>query len=62
LGIMLFLARLLSLDEALIEAAHRRRVLVAARAVRVLAPDEGVIEFYVVVSVITMLSGLPTST
>ena len=59
LGIMLFLARLLSLDEALVEAAHLDGASWWQRARFVFLPQmKLVIEFYVVVSVITMLSSV----
>jgi ABC-type sugar transport system permease subunit len=59
LGIILFLSRLLSLDEALIEAARLDGAKWWQRAWYVLIPQmRGVIEFYVVISVITMLSAV----
>jgi ABC-type sugar transport system permease subunit len=59
LGIILFLARLLSLDESLIEAAKLEGATWWQRAWHVLIPQmKLVIEFYVVVSVITMLSSV----
>src|SRR5215470_17391487 len=59
LGIILFLARLLSLDEALVEAAHLDGASWWQRARFVFLPQmKVVIEFYVVVSVITMLSSV----
>lgn len=59
LGIILFLARLLSLDESLIEAAKLDGATWFQRARYVLLPQmKVVIEFYVVVSVITMLSSV----
>ena len=59
LGIILFLARLLSLDEALVEAAHLDGATWWQRARFVFLPQmKLVIEFYVVVSVITMLSSV----
>jgi raffinose/stachyose/melibiose transport system permease protein len=59
LGIILFLARLLSLDEALIEAARLEGASWWQRAWYVIIPQmKVVIEFYVVVSVITMLSSV----
>ena len=59
LGIILFLARLLSLDESLIEAARLDGASWWQRVWHVLVPQmKGVIEFYVVVSVITMLSSV----
>jgi ABC-type sugar transport system permease subunit len=59
LGIILFLARLLSLDESLIEAAKLDGASWLQRARYVILPQmKVVIEFYVVVSVITMLSSV----
>lgn len=59
LGIILFLARLLSLDESLIEAAKLEGASWWQRARFVLIPQmKTVIEFYVVISVITMLSSV----
>src|SRR5688572_25838568 len=59
LGIILFLARLLSLDESLVEAAKIDGATWWQRVVHVLLPQlRGVIEFFVVVSVITMLSAV----
>jgi ABC-type sugar transport system permease subunit len=59
LGIILFLARLLSLDEALVEAAHLDGASWWQRVRFVFLPQmKVVIEFYVVVSVITMLSSV----
>ena len=59
LGIILFLARLLSLDESLIEAARLEGATWWQRTWYVLVPQmKVVIEFYVVVSVITMLSSV----
>jgi ABC-type sugar transport system permease subunit len=59
LGIILFLARLLSLDESLIEAARIEGASWWQRAWYVIVPQmKVVIEFYVVVSVITMLSAV----
>ena len=59
LGIILFLARLLSLDESLIEAAKLEGASWWQRVWYVLVPQmKVVIEFYVVVSVITMLSSV----
>src|SRR5262249_42748878 len=59
LGIILFLARLLSLDESLIEAARLEGASCWQRAWYVIIPQmKVVIEFYVVVSVITMLSSV----
>ena len=59
LGIILFLSRLLSLDEALVEAARLDGAKWWQRAWYVVIPQmRGVIEFYVVISVITMLSAV----
>jgi ABC-type sugar transport system permease subunit len=59
LGIILFLARLLSLDESLIEAAHLDGASWWQRVRFVFLPQMRlVIEFYVVVSIITMLSSV----
>jgi ABC-type sugar transport system permease subunit len=59
LGIILFLARLLSLDESLLEAARLDGASWWQRARFVILPQmKVVIEFYVVVSVITMLSSV----
>ena len=59
LGIILFLARLLSLDESLIEAARLEGASWWQRTRYVIIPQmKVVIEFYVVVSVITMLSSV----
>src|SRR5688572_6001638 len=59
LGIILFLARMLSLDESLIEAAKLEGANWWQRARFIILPQmRGVIEFYVVVSVITMLSAV----
>src|SRR5262249_50573897 len=59
LGIILFLARLLSLDEALVEAATLEGASWWQRVWYVILPQmKVVIEFYVVVSVITMLSSV----
>jgi ABC-type sugar transport system permease subunit len=59
LGIILFLARLLSFDEALIEAAKLDGASWWQRVWHVIVPQMRlVIEFYVVVSVITMLSAV----
>ena len=59
LGIILFLARLLSLDESLIEAARLEGASWWQRTWYVIIPQmKVVIEFYVVVSVITMLSSV----
>ncbi len=59
LGIILFLARLLSLDEAVIEQARLDGVSWWQRVRHVIIPQmRGVIEFYAVVSVITILSAV----
>jgi ABC-type sugar transport system permease subunit len=59
LGIILFLARLLSLDETLIEAAILDGATWRQKVWYVILPQmKGVIEFYVVVSVITMLAAV----
>lgn len=59
LGIILFLARLLSLDESLIEAARLEGASWWQRVWYIILPQmRGVIEFYAVVSVITMLSAV----
>jgi ABC-type sugar transport system permease subunit len=59
LGIILFLARLLSLDESSIEAARIDGANWFQRLRHVILPEmRGVIEFYVVVSVITMLASV----
>jgi ABC-type sugar transport system permease subunit len=59
LGIILFLARLLSLDESLVEAARLDGASWWQRARYVILPQmKVVIEFYMVVSVITMLSSV----
>ncbi len=59
LGIILFLARLLSLDESVIEAAKIDGAGWWTRLWHVILPEmRGVIEFYVVVSVITMLAAV----
>jgi ABC-type sugar transport system permease subunit len=59
LGIILFLARLLSLDESLIEAARLDGATWWQRVRYVLLPQmRSVIEFFVVVSVITMLAAV----
>jgi ABC-type sugar transport system permease subunit len=59
LGIILFLARLLSLDESLIEAAKLDGATWWQRVWHVILPQmKVVIEFYVVVSIITMLSSV----
>lgn len=59
LGIILFLARLLSLDESQVEAAKIDGANWWQRAWLVIIPQmKGVIEFFVVVSIITMLSAV----
>lgn len=59
LGIILFLARLLSLDESMIEAAKLEGANWWQRVWHIILPQmRGVIEFYVVVSVITMLAAV----
>ncbi|MEQ9491337.1 MAG: sugar ABC transporter permease [Alphaproteobacteria bacterium] len=59
LGIILFLARLLSLDESLIEAAKLDGATWWQRLRYVILPQmKGVIEFFAVVSVITMLTAV----
>lgn len=59
LGIILFLARLMALDESLLEAARIEGANWWQRARYVIIPQmKVVIEFYVVVSVITMLSSV----
>lgn len=59
LGIILFLARLLSLDESLVESAKLDGASWWQRLVYVIAPQmKVVIEFYLVVSVITILSSV----
>lgn len=59
LGIILFLARLLALDESLIEAAKLEGANWWQRLWHIILPQmRGVIEFYVVVSVITMLAAV----
>ena len=59
LGIILFLARLLSLDESMIEAAKLEGASWWQRVWHIILPQmRGVIEFYVVVSVITMLAAV----
>jgi ABC-type sugar transport system permease subunit len=59
LGIILFLARLLSLDESLIESAKLEGASWWQRVWYIILPQmRVVIEFYVVVSVITMLSSV----
>jgi ABC-type sugar transport system permease subunit len=59
LGIILFLARLLSLNESLVEAAKLDGASWWQRVWHVILPEmRGVIEFYVVVSAITMLAAV----
>ena len=59
LGIILFLARLLSLDESLVESAKLDGANWWQRLVYVIVPQmKVVIEFYLVVSVITILSSV----
>ena len=59
LGIILFLARLLSLDESMIEAAKIEGANWWQRLWYIILPQmRGVIEFFVVVSVITMLAAV----
>jgi ABC-type sugar transport system permease subunit len=59
LGIILFLARLLSLDESVIEAARLEGANWWQRLWHIILPEmRSVIEFYVVVSVITMLASV----
>lgn len=59
LGVILFLSRLMALDESLIEAARLDGAGWRQRAWYVLIPQmRGVIEFFVVISVITMLSAV----
>ena len=59
LGIILFLARLLSLDESILEAARLDGANWWQRVWHIILPQmRGVIEFYVVVSVITMLAAV----
>ena len=59
LGIILFLARLLSLDESLVEAAKMEGANWWQRVWYIILPQmRGVIEFFVVISVITMLSAV----
>ena len=59
LGIILFLARLLSLDESMIEAAKIDGANWWHRLWHIILPEmRGVIEFYMVISVITMLAAV----
>lgn len=59
LGIILFLARLMSLDDSVIEAAKIEGANWWQRLWHIILPEmRGVIEFYVVISVITMLAAV----
>jgi ABC-type sugar transport system permease subunit len=59
LGIILFLSRLLSLDETIIEASELDGASWSQRVRFVLLPQmAGVIEFYIVVSIITILAAV----
>jgi ABC-type sugar transport system permease subunit len=59
LGVILFLSRLMALDETLIEAARLDGAGWRHRAWYILIPQmRGVIEFFVVISAITMLSAV----
>ena len=59
LGIILFLARLLSLDESIIESAKIEGANWWQRLWHIILPQmRGVIEFFVVISVITMLAAV----
>lgn len=59
LGVILFLSRLMALNETLIKAARIEDATSGQRARYVLIPQmRGVIEFYVVISAITMLSAV----
>jgi raffinose/stachyose/melibiose transport system permease protein len=59
LGIILFLARLLSLDESLVESAKLEGANWWQRLWHIIVPQmKVVIEFYIVVSVITILSAV----
>lgn len=59
LGIILFLARLLSLDESMLEAARLEGANWWQRVWHIILPQmRGVIEFYIVVSVITILAAV----
>jgi ABC-type sugar transport system permease subunit len=59
LGIILFLARLMSLDDSVIEAAKIDGANWWHRLWHIILPEmRGVIEFYVVISVITMLAAV----
>lgn len=59
LGIILFLARLMSLDDSVIEAAKIEGANWWQRLWHIIMPQmRGVIEFYVVISVITMMAAV----
>ena len=59
LGIILFLARLMSLDESILEAAKLDGATWRQRVWHIIIPQmRGVIEFFAVVSVITMLAAV----
>jgi ABC-type sugar transport system permease subunit len=59
LGVILFLSRLMSLDETLIEAARLDGATWRQRAWYILIPQmRGTIEFFLVISAITMLSAV----
>lgn len=59
LGVILFLSRLMALDESLTEAARLEGASWAQRAWYVQLPQmRGVIEFFTVISIITMLSAV----
>lgn len=59
LGVVLFLSRLLALDETVVEAARLEGANWWQRARHVLVPQmRGVIEFFVVISAITMISAV----
>ena len=59
LGIILFLARMLSMDESLMEAARLEGATWWQRVWHVILPQmRGVMEFYIVTSVITILSAV----
>jgi ABC-type sugar transport system permease subunit len=59
LGVVLFLSRLLALDETVVEAARLEGATWWQRARYVLIPQmRGIIEFFVVISVITMISAV----
>ncbi|MFQ3568399.1 MAG: sugar ABC transporter permease [Aggregatilineales bacterium] len=58
-GIVLFLSRLLSLDEEILEAAELDGANWWQRLFRVILPQmRGVVEFYAIISVITMLAAV----